>query len=99
MRKIGFLLLTIGFAWILFIESIIVIRAGLRSAVASDYAQLSRDESKLYTLLEVKHFIVRAAIHGYEAVPQPIIPGVAMFAGGLMLAFGSRGSRPNLGGA
>lgn len=92
-RKLGFLLLLFGFAWLCFQQFDVTMRANLRQVGMAQHAKLSSDPTHRYSEQDVRNHIreTALAVHGY--FPVVILPGLLMLVGGLLLAFGSRTSR------
>ena len=90
MRKLGYALLVIGFAWISLQQLEGIMRAALRPVVLAEYAKLSPDPAKTYTREDVQLHIRETALATYGIYPPVIAPGVLMLIGGLILALSSR---------
>lgn len=87
MRKIGFLLLLVGFAWLALLQFNIFMRADLRSVGLAQYAKLSADPNHRYARGDVQKFIGDTALAVNALFPFILAPGSTMLAGGLLLAF------------
>jgi hypothetical protein len=94
MRKLGFLLLFVGFAWLALQQFDIFMRAGLRSVGLAQHAKLSDDPNHRYTDQDVRTHIRETALAVNELFPVVLAPGITMLAGGLLLAFATRRRQP-----
>ena len=90
MRKLGFLLLFVGFGWIALLQFNIFMRADLRSVGLAQYAKLSTDPNHRYTREDVQGHIGDTALAVNARFPFILAPGITMLVGGLLLAFSSR---------
>jgi hypothetical protein len=90
MRKLGFILLALGFLWASLLELERFMRGGLRPLVLGQYAELSSDASHAYSREDVQLRIRETAISAYRMRPHPIVPGILMLTGGLLLARSGR---------
>ncbi|KAF1710656.1 hypothetical protein CSC70_08380 [Pseudoxanthomonas kalamensis DSM 18571] len=90
MRKLGFILLFSGFAWLTFQQFENFMRAGLRHVGLSQYAKLSADPNHKYTEQDVRTHIRETALAVNEQFPVVLAPGFTMLAGGLLLALAKR---------
>ncbi len=86
MRKVGYALLLIGFAWICVLQVNGIPRAGLRPVVLAQYAKLSSDPSRTYNVDELRVRIVETAIATFGIFPHTLPPGLLMLVGGFLLA-------------
>lgn len=93
MRRLGLLLLALGFLWASLQEIGGLMRAGLRPLVLGQYAELSTDRSQIYSREDVQFRIRQTAVSAYRMRPHPALPGVLMLTGGLLLA---RTGRPKV---
>ena len=84
MRKIGYALLFIGFAWICMQQLQGVMRGGLRPIVLAQYEKLAPE--KVYSAADVQQHIRETAVATFDAFPRVIVPGIFMLVGGLLLA-------------
>ena len=84
MRKFGYALLFIGFAWLCLQQFNGVMRGGLRPVVLAQYQKLTPD--KLYSAADVQQHIRETAVATFDTYPLVIIPGLFMLVGGLLLA-------------
>jgi hypothetical protein len=90
MRKLGFLLLIVGFAWLALLQFNIFMRADLRSVGLAQYAELSTDPNYRYTREDVQGHIRDTALAVNALFPFILAPGATMLVGGLLLAFSPR---------
>ena len=90
MRKLGYALLLIGFAWIVGQQLEGFMRGELRSVVLAQYAKLSPDPGKTYSREDVQLHIRESALSAYRTYPLVAVPGVLMLIGGLLLARSNR---------
>lgn len=90
MRKLGFLLLLVGFAWLALQQLNIVMRTELRPVGEAQHAKLSTDPNHPYTEQEVRTHIRETALAVNARFPVVLAPGLTMLAGGLLLAFARR---------
>ena len=95
MRKLGFLLLFVGFAWLALQQFNIFMGAGLRPVGLAQHAKLSTDPNHRYTDQGVRDHIRETALAVNERFPTVLAPGVTMLAGGLLLAFANRRRKPD----
>jgi hypothetical protein len=92
MRKLGLLLLTTGLLWLLILQLGSSMRAGVRPVVLGQYKQLDLENRNTFTRSEVEERLRETAAAAYDAAPSSFaLPGLLMFAGGLLAA---RRSRP-----
>jgi hypothetical protein len=89
-RRLGFLLLFIGFAWLNLQQINVVLRTELRSVGQAEFAKLSADPDHKYTEQDVRTRIIDTAVAVHARFPVVLAPGVLLLAGGLILAFASR---------
>ena len=89
-RKLGFLLLTFGFAWLCFQQFDVTMRASLRQVGMAQQTKLSTNPAHRYSAQDVRNHIRETALAVHSHFPTVILPGSFMLAGGLLLAFGSR---------
>ena len=87
MRKLGFFLLLVGFAWLALLQFNTFMRADLRSVGLAQYAKLSTDQNHRYTREEVQEHIRDTALAVNALFPFILAPGATMLVGGLLLAF------------
>ena len=92
-RKLGFLLLFFGFAWLCFQQFDVTMRANLRQVGMAQHAKLSTDPMHRYSEQDVRSHIRETALAVHAHFPTVILPGTVMLVGGLLLAFGSRASK------
>jgi uncharacterized membrane protein YedE/YeeE len=92
-RKLGFLLLFFGFAWLCFQQFDGTMRAHLRQVGMAQHAKLSTDPAHRYSEQDVRNQIRETALAVQGHFPTVILPGTVMLVGGLLLAFGSRASK------
>lgn len=91
MRKLGYTLLFVGFAWISFQQLNGLLRVRLRSVAL--YATVSPNPSKTYTRDDVRQHVRDTTLATYDLFPVVILPGVIMLLGGLILARSSSGRK------
>lgn len=85
MRVFGLFLLLTGFTWLCLLQVEALMRPGLHRVVRAQYAMLSPDPDGRYPE-DVVHERIRAtavAAHGMR--PGPLLPGVLMLVGGVVL--------------
>ena len=92
-RKLGFLLLFFGFAWLCFQQFNVTMRASLRQVGMAQNAKVSTDSAHRYSEQDVRNHIRETALAVNSHFPTIILPGSLMLVGGLLLAFGSRASK------
>ena len=90
MRKLGFLLLFLGFGWISLIQLNLFMRASLRPVVIGQYQKLSKDLNYRYTRDQVQGHILDTALAVHTHHGFVLAPGILMLAGGLLCAFAPR---------
>lgn len=90
MRKLGFVLLLTGFAWLAMQQLDMVIRAELRSVGQAQFAKLSTDPNHNYSEHDVRTHIRETALAVHARFPLVLAPGLSMLVGGLLLAFARR---------
>src|SRR5205809_7658921 len=90
MRKLGFLMLYVGFAWITILQVGSLMRLGIRPILQDRYEKLSQAPTTSYSRSEVETHIRETAVSVYEARALFIFSGALMFFGGLVLAFTPR---------
>ena len=93
MRKIGFLLLLIGFGWLSRQQLDMVMRTEIRSVGTAQSAKLSTDPGRRYTEQDVRAHIRETALAVHAHFPFVLAPGLLMLSGGLLLAFARGRSR------
>ena len=90
MKKLGFLLLLVGFVWLSLQQLNIVMRADLRLVGQAQFAKLSSDPNHHYTEQDVRDHIRETALAVNAHFPFVLAPGLLMLAGGLLLGFARR---------
>ena len=90
MRKLGFLLLLVGFAWLALQQLNMIMRTDLRPVGQAQHAKLSTDPNQRYTEQDVRTHIRETALAVNARFPVVFAPGLAMLTGGLLLAFARR---------
>ena len=90
MRKLGYVLLLVGFAWISLQQFDGFMRGGLRPVILAEYSKLSANPAMTYSRDEVQLHIRQTALATYRLYPPVIAPGILMLVGGLLLARSSR---------
>jgi len=89
-RKLGFLILFVGFAWLSMQQFHMFMRADLRSIGQAQFAKLSSDPNHHYTEQDVRTQIRETALAVNSRFPLVLAPGLLMLAGGFLLAFARR---------
>ena len=93
MRTLGFVLLTVGFAWL-------ALMAGGMNRIASNavirhYDRLPRDADARLPVTDVERELRETAFETVDHVRFIFLASCTMFMGGLLLAFGERRVKPH----
>lgn len=83
MRKLGYVLLVVGFAWIAGQQIEGFMKGELRAVVLREYARVS--PGRAYSDKDVRERIRMAALAAYRTYPPVLAPGLLMLMGGLLL--------------
>jgi hypothetical protein len=92
MRKLGYALLVVGFAWIAGQQIEGFMKGELRAVVLQEYARVS--PGRVYSSEDVRERIRMAALAAYRTYPLVLAPGLLMLIGGLLLGRSHRRISP-----
>lgn len=85
MRRIGYVLLVVGFVWIACQQVSGFMRFGLRPVIEQQWSKLSPEPDEEYSLQEVQDIVRDTAVDAYNRFPFVIAPGLVMLIGGILL--------------
>ena len=88
MRKLGFLLLMIGFSWLSFTAA--AMRPIARSIIVQHYDRLPRQPDTRFSIEDVQREMREVAFDSVDHIRFVFIASCMMLTGGLFLAFAKR---------
>ncbi len=95
MRKVGVILLLVGFLWLLVLQGVVLVRGGVRPIIRVAISELESKPGKLYSAEDVVAYVGRAATSAFDAQPLFVAPASLMLVGGLLAARNGKTSAGN----
>ena len=85
MRKLGFLLVTVGFGWLALLQGAQSLRGGIRPILAIAYAKVDQSGRSAILSREVIELLRETAVRCYDAQPLFLLPGAIMLIGAILV--------------
>jgi hypothetical protein len=84
-RKLGLLLVIVGFGWLALLQGKQSLRGGIRPILAVAYAKVDHGGRSAIPSQEVIELLSETADRCYDAQPLFLLPGVTMLIGALLI--------------